>query len=896
MNTRLKANSLKALFASLLLGVSSSALAIELNEIRIDQPGGDDDEYFELYGQPNESLDGLSYIVIGDGTGGSGVVEAVVDLNAQSLTSAGLFVAAEDTFTLGSANLTTGLDFENSDNVTHMLVTGFTGNKGDDLDTNDDGEFDLTPWTAIVDSVSLVETPDSGEQYYSDNTVGPDRQYVPGHIAKFGATWSILTFDDLGQDTPGCTNDGLTCSPTDEEPPVEEVVTPIYEIQGAGDASSLVGQTVTTEGVVTSYQQDGLRGYFIQSLVGDDNPATSDGIYVFDRNNQAGSLQVGDLIRITAEVDEYFNLTELKFPSKVEVLSQDNVIEPTVVSMPETTNGEIEQYEGMLIKLEGDLVVAQNYFLGRYGQLTLASKDDNGELTRLVKSTDAFATGTPEELALADENARRLIVLDDNSTRQNTDPVAYEHTDGEVVRGGDLVSNLVGVLHYGRISSGSLSDYILQPTETPVFTKENLRSEAPKVVDGRLKVAAFNVLNYFTTLDNGQDVCGPLQDQSCRGADSSEEFERQKVKIVKAIAALDADVVGLIEIENNGSGEASALQDLVDGVNAYLGYARYTAVQPETDTLGNDVIAVALIYDAEKVSLEGAAQTLTTGAFSPDLTDGLSRQPILQTFRETLTGETFSVMVNHLKSKRPPSEFLGDGNDDLGDGQGAWNERRTEAAQDLSAWVESLGLERTLIIGDLNAYAQEDPILTLENAGYVNAAAMFDSNTYSYTFDGAVGSLDYALSSEGVYPYVTGATVWHINTDEAALLDYNTEYKGDVAYDYYRDDVFRASDHDPVILGLTLPDVDRDQDGVLNEDDRCVDTPYNTDVNEYGCSSEQVQALIDELIAPYADAPHGIRKLAVKYAIVHLYYSGYITYWEAKKLYWAAQRTPASQF
>ena len=108
-----------------------------INEIRIDQLGTDDDEYFELSGTASTSLDGMTYIVLGDTTGGvCGVIESVTGLTGQSIRASGFFVAAEPTFTLGVANLqdTDLLDFENGNNVTHMLVTGFTGAIGDDLD------------------------------------------------------------------------------------------------------------------------------------------------------------------------------------------------------------------------------------------------------------------------------------------------------------------------------------------------------------------------------------------------------------------------------------------------------------------------------------------------------------------------------------------------------------------------------------------------------------------------------------------------------------------------------------------------------------------------------------------------------------------------------------------
>ncbi len=201
------------------LALPSCGTSLAMNEIRIDQPGTDNDEFFELYGTPGASLDGLTYLVIGDGTGGSGVIEEAVSLTGQVIQPTGFFVAAEASFTLGVADLTTTLNFENSDNVTHLLVNGFTGAVGDDLDTNDDCSLDSTPWTSITDGVALIEEPNPPSatecEYATDlglPTVGPDGSFVPGLTGRDPdgtGPWVIGAFDPaLGADTPGASNNG----------------------------------------------------------------------------------------------------------------------------------------------------------------------------------------------------------------------------------------------------------------------------------------------------------------------------------------------------------------------------------------------------------------------------------------------------------------------------------------------------------------------------------------------------------------------------------------------------------------------------------------------------------------------------------------------------------------
>ncbi len=182
-----------------------------ISEIRIDQLGSDDDEFFEIHGVPGASLDGYTYIVIGNGAGGDGVIENVTDLTGSVIPASGYFVAAMPGFSLGTADLSVGnLNFENGDNVTHLLVQGFTGADGDDLDTDDDGILDATPWTAIVDEIALLETVGSGQLVYSSNTIGPDGTFVPAHVyfSAMSGGFVIGSFDIADEsDTPNEANE-----------------------------------------------------------------------------------------------------------------------------------------------------------------------------------------------------------------------------------------------------------------------------------------------------------------------------------------------------------------------------------------------------------------------------------------------------------------------------------------------------------------------------------------------------------------------------------------------------------------------------------------------------------------------------------------------------------------
>ena len=893
----LKPISILCLFSSVVLASHiPTTYAANINEIRIDQPSSDNDEYFELKGDANESLSGLSYIVIGDGSGGSGSIESVTDLDGQLLDANGLFFVAKSSFTLGTPNLVANFSFENSDNVTHMLVAGFTGRVGDDIDIDDDGVIDNAPYANIVDSVALKEN-DNGELLYSTTIIGPDGSFVPGHSLFCDDGWKIGLFDPIAVnaiDTPGAEN---TCSGSGGNNGADPIELSIPTIQSNLDSSPFDGQAVITTGIVTADFQaaDQLRGFYLQDAVGDNDLSTSDGIFVFTPSGN--NVNVGDEVQLTGDVDEFFGLTELTNVRDLSVLSSNNLVQPTYIRLPETINGELEQYEGMLVEVVSPMTVTQNFFLSRFGQLTLSSANDQGVSGRLLQPTNVFPAASQERVDLAANNERRLLVLDDGQDisgfGDNPEPVPYIGSPPTVLRSGDRVSNLIGIIDYGRInpSNPPVRDYRLQPTVAPVFTISNPREATPQSTNGELNVASFNVLNYFSTVDGNGNICGPQANQGCRGADSESELARQRGKIVSALRAMDADIVGLIEIENNGYQQGSAIRQLVDALNATYGETTYQIAQPEDlNALGGDAIAVGFIYKPLVVTPIGVAATLTTGAFDQTLDDGgRSRPPLAVSFEKIDNGEVFTTVVNHFKSKRPASQLQNNGNDDQGDGQGSWNMRRTEAANDLSTWLASKPTnvqdDDVLIIGDLNAYAKEDPMLALQANGFVDLIQQFKGDTgYSFVFDGLAGSLDQALSSESLAEQVSGVVEWHINTDEPPVIDYNEDFN---PAGYYNEDPFRSSDHDPVIVGLNLLSVpaDSDQDGIIDDRDQCIDTPLGRPVDINGCSVEQT--LTNDCEPLFAQSPRKYLRCVFKTA-VKARKEGLLTRRQSSRIYYRA--------
>ena len=604
-----------------------------------------------------------------------------------------------------------------------------------------------------------------------------------------GGTDTDSNSADVTAGTPAPRNSGSTGGPAEPPPPAgdpcaETAPVRIPAVQGTTDTSPYTGRTVTTRGVVVG-DTAGLNGFFVQDPAGDGDPATSDGLFVFlPAANPLSSLDVavGDEVALTGTVKEFLGQTQV---DTLTALARCGVLPapaPTVYALPEPVEGDLERLEGMAVTVPTTLTVQQNFFLGRFGQLTLASGG------RRQTPTNVAVPGSAEARALADANARSFLVLDDANARQNPAPLPYLDAQG-TRRAGDTVSGLTGVLDFGPVnSSTAVRDYRLQPTQAPVFASDG-RPAAPAPVGGTLRAASFNVLNYFTDL-------ATTSSSPFRGANTPEEFQRQKAKIVAALVGLDADVVGLIEMQNNDV----APQDLVQGLNDAVGAPGRWAVVPDpANGVGDDAIKVAQIYRTDRVTLVGDSRSpLDQSAF-----DGQGRPPVAQAYRQTATGEVSTLVINHFKSKGSCPSGTGP-DSDRGDGQGCWNAVRVAQAGALAAFVDELTAvdPDVLVVGDLNAYGEEDPVRLLESRGLVDLLQReLGPEAYSYVFDGASGRLDHALATPALAAQVTGATEWHVNADEPSVIDYNLEFKPD---DRYAPTPYRSSDHDPVLVGLAL--------------------------------------------------------------------------------------------
>jgi predicted extracellular nuclease len=728
-----------------------------INEVDYDQPSTDTAEFLELANVSSGAIDLDPYNVqLVNGNAGGAAVYRTIELPAVSLAAGDTYVICSNPATTQNCDLDGGPD-------TDLIQNGAPDGIG------------LRDGTTLVDALSYEGN--TGAPYTEGTGAGLEDTAAAGEgLSRCGADTDQNNLDfSLRAITPGAAN---TCPP----PPIpfgacgDDGETPIHAIQGSGATSPAAGEQRVIEGVVVGdfAGAGGLGGFFVQEedADADTDPQTSEGIFVAS----GAAVDAGDVVRVRGTVAESFARTQIGTVTRVEVCPGEATASTTTVQLPVASMADWEPLEGMAVAFPQDLSISEYFDFDRFNETVLS-------VGRQMTPTAVVEPGSAAYTALLDQNLRSRIMLDDGRNAENPDPAI--HPDGGVFdlahrfRGGDRVAGVTGVLDF------AFGDYRVQPTAAAEYTPVNERPAEPEPVGGNVKVASFNVLNYFTTLDG-------------RGANTPEEFERQRTKIIAAITEIDPDVVGLIEIQNNDE----ALQDLVDGLNEATEPGRYDFI--ETGVIGTDEIKVAFAYQPGRVTPVGDHAILDSSV-DPRFIDTKNRPALAQTFRTADTGGVFTAVINHLKSKGSDCNDVGD--PDTGDGAGNCNLTRTAAAEALVDWLATdptgSGDDDVLILGDLNSYDKEDPIDALLAGGYTDLIREFQGeNAYSYVFDGMIGYLDHGLASEGLADEVTGATEWHINADEPDILDYDMTFKQPAQEALYEPNAYRSSDHDPVIVGL----------------------------------------------------------------------------------------------
>ncbi len=573
----------------------------------------------------------------------------------------------------------------------------------------------------------------------------------------------------------------------------------ISNLQARDNVGQMLGKQVEITGVVVGdyREEDQLGGFFLQQTDPDESSG-SKGIFVQSRALDA--IAIGDQLRVVgvvAEVDGTLQIQPLENQESVEIEKLGHLGSITPVDVgPLSKPIPWKALQGMLVRIPGDMIVTDTYDLSRYGQITLSAGGRPYIPTNYIDPNDQQPAGTNHQGSqnesqidsAAGDLQQRLITLDDGSALQNPAHLLLQpQTDVGVtsLRLGTKVQDLTGIMTSvkGRYRFLPVLDQTMEYAPRP---------PRPNLGQANLTIASFNVLNYFTSIDNGKN--------GARGADSVEELDRQRKKLTAALVELDADIIGLIELENNLDSE----QDLVQSINDQLGDDIYVGVgipdRFQAAPGGKNPIRVGMIYRRDRVEPSGSVSTIIDQAFSN------ARAPVMQEFR-WIGGETkFKVIVNHFKSKGADGASGAD--QDQQDGQSAFNASRRNQAAALVSYAtkmrQSNEPQHILVIGDLNAYSQEDPIDLLRESGLVDLLQQHAGveQPYSYVYQGQAGCLDHALATPELATMVTSAKVWHINADEPRFLDYNVEYNPP---NLFRPDPFRSSDHDPILIGLRLP-------------------------------------------------------------------------------------------
>lgn len=615
---------------------------------------------------------------------------------------------------------------------------------------------------------------------------------------------------------------------------------PDIQTLGDGDDSQLINQTVETKGVVTAAYPKGenanlkgLEGFTIQTPgtggTWDPSRTASDGLFVFMGKSSATTPSIGECVVVKGKVAEYSgvknataatqSLTQL-LPQTITPANDCDPVKPTELSgVP--TQDQMEALESMLVLPKDTWTITDNYKTNRYGTLSLTPGTEV-----LRTATDVVAPGAAAQ-AYEAENAAKTIDLDDGSTtdltnfQQNGHKERYAYlANGAPARVGYHVTFTKPVVLESRFGS-----FVFQPTQmtagNPDRSPVTITGERPAAptVSGDTKVATFNVLNYFSDLGENEPGCKGYEDRdhkyvtdkNCklRGAWSSQAFANQQTKIVQAINTIDADVVALEEIENPvASGVSSdrdgALKSLVNALNAAAGSEVWAYVpSPSTVPANEDVIRIAFIYKKATITPVGDSVIYDDPAYT-----GLARQPLAHEFKPITDanheGKSFVVIANHFKSKGSAPKNLSGAeaaaNTDNGDGQGNSNGVRIKQARALATFAQRFNGTPTLLVGDFNAYTKEDPLKVLTDAGWAHESGHGDS---SYVYGGRSGSMDHVFANSVAHPLITEVKSWAVNAQESIAFEYSrANYNAYLAFE--ADNPYRASDHNPEIIGLNL--------------------------------------------------------------------------------------------
>ncbi|EIO4106084.1 TPA: ExeM/NucH family extracellular endonuclease [Vibrio vulnificus] len=744
----------------------------------------------------------------------------------------------------------------------------------------------------------------SGDKIWADQTMRRKSGSKPSTTYQ-EAEWeklSINAFGGLGHPTD--VNDEPLPPPPANLPCTDAEGTVSYktigEVQGEAYSSPLIESGYTSKeeylvtGVVSAVATSLVKGFYLYDDNADGNVKTSDGVFV-KTSGAVSKDMIGQQICVRAKVNEDYGMTTLLPIGNIWEVKNSTPVEVTPVKLEridsddETFRSTLERLEAMPVVLVEDMDAAegnQDMRVSRTFSFDYSAKRNNMVIAykrpNPQPNQDHVAGSDAAKAQTAQNKDYRIVVESDEKPADGKIPYYPEFASdphNNYIRINDSVVGMTGVLHY------SYNEFRLIPTANVTkanFVHNTPRTSSPVIKESygddgfTIKVATQNVLNYFNSPYGGHDN----QFGDNRGAESQQEFERQQAKIVEAIYGLDADIVGLMEVENNGFGDFSAIRELLEAINAkyykenykdrfaresihnryvFVGFDKNgDQVLDQFDTVGSDAITTGIIYRPSKVSVIAGKvipmpwqdAPMIVDADGKPVVDGkgelaesgknYQRNTVAATFRVLNTGKQLTVSVNHLKSKGSTcwDDYVGTKAVD-DDAQGSCENFRVASTYHLGQEMAKIGGDQ-IVLGDMNSYAHEDPMLVLtsnptkkalkaadyikvgnkwqfngeqgpvitQTFGFINAVdykTPAGETSWSYSYNDEVGSLDHLLITSSLKSRLVDAVDWHINAPESTLFDYSNKYKGgdsNEANPFYKDDAFRSSDHDSALVTI----------------------------------------------------------------------------------------------
>lgn len=773
--------------------------ALRINEFVSNHTGSDTDEFVEVLGIPETDYSEYTVLVIEGEAGSKGRIDQAYTVGATN--ADGYWVEGP-----GAIELENGTQ-------TLLLVKHFSGSVGDDIDGDDDGVIDNAPWGALVDGVAVADAT-ADDLTYTDTVL---TQGFDGGTFTVGGASRIPDGTDTGTVGDWVRNDfggdGLPSFPLATAPlgaayntpgaanavqDADIVILTIPEIQGAGHVSPHAGEIAQTEGVVTAV---GFNGFYLQDPTGDGDDATSDGIFVF--TGGAPTVAAGDQVRVTGPVSEFIpggaasgNLSTSQMGGDVEVFSSGNPLPaPVVIGLggrvppPEIviSSDEVpvnlqtdpglfdpdedaidffEAMEAMLVVVESPQAVSATRTFNAFSS-EFFSVPNNGDAL-IVEPDDALTSRGGIELQpdadnTGDQNPERVQIQFDGTLYPGAVPLLTV---------GDRLDDVTGVVGY------SFGNYEVNATEAvTVLSGSGLTAEVTALggSDEDVTVASYNVLNL--------------------SSDTSDDAQRATIAghVVDNLGA--PDVIALQEIQDN-SGEVDdgvtaadqTLQALIDAISDAGGptYA-FVDVAPADGASGGvpgGNIRNSFLYNPDRVALVDFESLTDIPAFAG------TRDPLVATF--SFNGNEFTVVNNHLTSRFGSTPIFGGPQPFVQAGE-AEREAQFQALNDYVDGLLAADPEAKVIVaGDMNTFQWTDDIAEIlpgpEGVLTNLVDTLTDDAVYSYIFDGNSQQLDHLLVSDSL---LSGAEfdIVHVNVD------------------FPRVDASTASDHEPLLAKLSLPDV-----------------------------------------------------------------------------------------